>query len=69
MGIDYHHAALIISEHSYKPLPETVYLVGRQTVRLTHEQVVGLCRERGVEPAIVDVEFDHSTRKAQTEAE
>ena len=69
MGIDYHHAALLIREHRHKPLPETVYLVGRQTVRLTYGQVVALCRERDVVPTPVDIEIDHSTRHAQTDGE
>jgi hypothetical protein len=66
MGIDYHHAALLIREHSFRPLPNTVYLIGRQTVRLTYDEVLGLCRECGVKPAQVDVEFDTLTRNAQS---
>jgi SAM-dependent methyltransferase len=64
MGIDYHHAALLIREHSFNPLPETVYLIGRQTIRLTYDEVVGLCRECGVKPAQIDTKFDRSTRNA-----
>ena len=66
MGIDYHHAALLICEHSFRPLPDTVHLIGRQTIRLTHDEVVGLCRECGVKPVQIDVELDTATRNAQS---
>lgn len=65
MGIDYHHAALIIREHKHKPLPETVHLVGRQTIRLTYKEVLNLCHEAGVTPVPVEVEIDTKTRNAQ----
>lgn len=67
MGIDRHHAVVLIREHAYKPLPETVHLIGRQTVRLTQEQVEQLCREAGVAPVSVPITIDRETRLSQAD--
>ncbi len=65
MGIDYHHAALLIREHSFRPLPETVHLIGRQTVRLTYSEVADLCNQYSVTPVKTAIEIDRSTVNAK----
>jgi SAM-dependent methyltransferase len=69
MGIDYHHAALLIREHSFRPLPETVHLIGRQTIRLTFTQVMDLCEQCGVTPVTTDIEVDRVTVNAKASAQ
>lgn len=65
MGIDPHHALLIIREHAYRPLPETVHMIGRQTVRLTPDRMMELCRSCGVTPENITPRFDRETRLAK----
>ena len=64
MGITPFHAELIIREHRRKKLPETVHLIGRQTVLLTLEQALGRLRAAGVDPAATVIEVDQQTRGA-----
>jgi hypothetical protein len=65
MGIDPLHAKLLILEHAARPLPETVHLLGRQTVSLTFEEALNLITSTGVEPKVSAVELDTQTRGAQ----
>jgi hypothetical protein len=64
MGITPFHADLIVREHRRKKLPETVHLLGRQTVLLTLTQALGLIRAAGVEPATTAIEIDRETHGA-----
>jgi hypothetical protein len=68
MGITPLHAQLLILEHKYKPLPETVHLLGRQTVILNLDDAIALMRRLGVEPREAATEIDHQTVGAQQQA-
>jgi hypothetical protein len=61
MGISPLHAHLILVEHKRERLPQTVHLLGRQTVALSFEQACAIIRQHGIEPAIVDPEIDRQT--------
>jgi hypothetical protein len=65
LGITPLHAQLIAREHRRKPLPETVHLIGRQTVLLSIEEAHALLRGVGVDPAPVVLEFDRQTHGAK----
>jgi hypothetical protein len=65
MGITPLHAELIIKEHKRHALPETIHLLGRQTVLLTIEQAVAMMRKAGFEPIQTDIEIDRQTHGAQ----
>ena len=65
MGIQPFQAQLIIREHQRRPLPETVHLIGRQTVLLTIEQAVALLRSMpDFSPLRPQLRSDHRTREA-----
>jgi hypothetical protein len=66
MGIGPLNAELIVREHLRRPLPETVHLVGRQTIDLTLEQALALLKGQGVEPKPIPVEIDQKTLGART---
>jgi hypothetical protein len=66
MGITPFHADLIVREHRRKKLPETVHLIGRQTVLLTLDQALELLRAAGVEAAATKIEIDRQTHGALT---
>ena len=61
MGIAPLHADLIILEHKRRSLPDTVHLLGRQTVLLSFERACAMMRQRGIEPANIDVKIDQQT--------
>lgn len=65
MGITPLDAQLIAREHRRRPLPETVHLIGRQTVLLTIEQAHALLRTAGIEPAATATKLDRETHGAQ----
>jgi len=65
MGITLQHAVMIIREAQYRPLPDTVYLIGRQTIYLTPERATETFRQCGFEPRSVDMEFDKQTGGAK----
>jgi hypothetical protein len=65
VGITPLHAELIIREHLRKSLPETVHLVGRQTVLLTFEQAVALLTRLGGVPKAIGAERDRQTHGAK----
>ena len=65
MGITLQHAVMIIREAQYRPLPETVYLIGRQTVYLTADNVFQTFRRCGFLPHTVEVRFDKQTGGAK----
>jgi SAM-dependent methyltransferase len=64
MGITIQHAELILKEHLYKPLPDTIHLFGRQTILFDYETALYLCRKHNFEPKTCDVELDNQTRDA-----
>jgi len=68
MGISPLHARFIVLEHARRRLPETVHLMGRQTVMLTLDEAVALIKKCGVEPHYTLVEIDRKTRGAQAAA-
>ena len=61
MGISALHAELIVREHKFRPLPSTVHLLGRQTVQLSHQQVLDILDKHAVTPAAVPIEIDRAT--------
>jgi hypothetical protein len=61
MGITSFHAELIVREHRRRKLPETVHLLGRQTVLLTLDETLTLLRAAGVEPTAITIEIDRET--------
>jgi len=61
MGITPLHARLIVLEHKRRPLPETIHLLGRQTVYLTEEDAKRMLQSCGVEPAAAATELDVQT--------
>jgi hypothetical protein len=61
MGISPLHAGLILMEHKRRRLPQTVHLLGRQTVILSFERACAMIRQHGIEPATVDTEIDRQT--------
>ena len=65
MGITPLHAQLIILEHKHKPLPETIHLLGRQTVILSLDNAISLMRRLNVEPQEAAIEIDRQTFGAQ----
>ena len=65
MGITQQHAIMIIKEHLHRPLPKTVYLLGRQTIYFDPPTAVQLCREWGWEPLPVAMELDQTTGVAK----
>jgi hypothetical protein len=64
MGIAAFHADLIVREHKFRPLPPTVHLLGRQTVQVPFEHLLGLFRQNGVDPLPVDIQIDRATHVA-----
>ena len=64
MGISFFHAELIMREHKFRPLPKTVHLIGRQTVQLSHRQVIEMLDGHGITPCPVPIEIDRSTSYA-----
>lgn len=69
MGITLFDADIIVQEHCFKPLPETIHLLGRQTVHFSYEQALHLLARHGVAPASVKIEFDNLTRDARISEE
>jgi hypothetical protein len=65
MGITRLSAELIFREHQRKKLPDTVHLLGRQTVYLTLDQACGYLRRAGIEPAQTSIELDTQTTGAR----
>jgi hypothetical protein len=61
MGITQFHAEMIVREHKQRKLPETVHLLGRQTVLLTFGQAIELLKRSEVEPTSTPVEVDQQT--------
>ena len=64
MGISLLHAELIIREHKFRPLPETVHLIGRQTVHLSYSRTIEILHEHGLIPAPVPIDVDRTTSYA-----
>ncbi|HQO34879.1 MAG TPA: hypothetical protein PLG59_09470 [bacterium] len=65
MGITPQHATMIIREHLYKALPETICLIGRQCMFFDYETALHLCRKEGFEPHSCDVNIDRQTNEAK----
>lgn len=66
MGITLQHAVMIIREAQYRPLPDTVYLIGRQTIYLTADQVFEAFRRCRFMPHTLEVRFDKQTVGAKS---
>ena len=64
MGITQQHATMIIREHLHKPLPETAYLIGRQSTLFDYDTAVALCRKEGLEPHKSEVSIDCQTKES-----
>ena len=64
MGISPLHAELIIREHKFRPLPKTVHLLGRQTVNLSYQKMLGILKKHGITPSEVPIEIDRTTSGA-----
>lgn len=58
MGINLFHAEMIVREHLYRPLPETIYLIGRQTVLFNKETALALLDRYNITPAKTDIELN-----------
>jgi SAM-dependent methyltransferase len=69
MGITQQHALMIMREHMYRPLPETVHLLGRQTVHFDYETARGLFDLVGLEAKPVEVEIDRDTLDSKVVAD
>jgi hypothetical protein len=52
---------MIIREHTFRPLPKTIHLLGRQTVRLSYQQMVEILNKHGIIAASVPIEIDRMT--------
>src|ERR1043166_2707506 len=61
MSIAPFDAQMIVREHCLRPLPDTVHLIGRQTVLLTEAEAVSLLRAHGLTPAPRAVALDQDT--------
>src|SRR5829696_1425428 len=61
MGISAEIADIIVAEHAVRPLPNEVHLLGRQTVYVSLETCLALCRKYGVVPCDTEVQLDTST--------
>ncbi len=66
MGITILSAEFIIQEHRYKPLPETVHLLGRQTICFDFETARRMMLKHGITPVDVQRKADETTRTAIT---
>lgn len=69
MGITILSAEFIIQEHRYKPLPETVHLLGRQTICFDYETACRMMLKHGITPVNVERRADETTRTAMTGTE
>jgi len=69
MGIDLFHAEMIVREHLFRPLPETVHLLGRQTVLFGEETARSLLSRYGIFPAASKVVLDTATVGAKAAAD
>lgn len=65
MGITLFQAELIIQEHLRRPLPSTVHLLGRQTVRFDYDAARFLFARHNLTPAPVEIELDSATLGAK----
>lgn len=61
VGIGLHHADLIVREHLHRPLPKTVYLLGRQTVLFDFDTLKALLGKYGLECDGIQIKNDTST--------
>jgi hypothetical protein len=68
MGISPFQAYLLLLEHKHRPLPETVHLLGRQTISLTVDGALGLLARAGIKPTDVPIEIDRETDAAKNSA-
>jgi hypothetical protein len=64
MGITLLDAEFIIREHKFKPLPRTVYCLGRQSVLFDCRSAQELLWRHGVAPADVPVALERGTSYA-----
>ena len=69
MGITLFHAEMIVREHSFKPLPKTVHLLGRQTVLFNETTALALLSKYGIDSDSIVIEYDTSTVGAQVASE
>ena len=68
MGITLYQADLMVQEHLHTPLPRTVHLLGRQTVRFDYAAACRLFARHGLSPTPCEVELDRATLGAQAGA-
>jgi hypothetical protein len=61
MGIDITDADIIVQEHCYRPLPATVYLIGRQSMLFDYRAACDLLARHGLTPRKASVEIDQTT--------
>lgn len=61
MGIAGCVARALIKELKYQPIPETVHLLGRQTIHFDYEFAVNLIKSEGLVPQEVEPGIDQST--------
>jgi SAM-dependent methyltransferase len=61
MGISLLHAELIVRESLFRPLPETVYLLGRQTVLFDKETALRLIKRYDLQPKTNETGIDTIT--------
>ena len=63
MGLAPQVVEAIVREHAYRPIVGDVLLIGRQTVYMTPEHLIGMVRSHGLSPAIdpMDVALDRDT--------
>jgi hypothetical protein len=59
----------IIREHKFRPLPKTVHLIGRQTVQLSHRQMIEILHKHGLTPAPVPIDIDHCASRTSRGAD
>ena len=55
---------LSLASTEFRPLPETVHLIGRQTVQLSHRQMIEILHKHGLTPAPVPIDIDRTTSYA-----
>lgn len=67
MGITFQHADLILREHLHKPLPEAIYLLGRQTIHFNYETALKLFEKHKIKPCSVSIKIDRDTISARPE--
>jgi SAM-dependent methyltransferase len=65
MGISIYMSDLILQDHLYRTLPDTVVTVGRTFMGYSYEDLMCICRRNGFTPHETEVEYDDYTNEAK----